>query len=424
MKKEARAQTRRSGDGNGGSRRERRRGAVGKGAAKHARLVLIGLTVSLAVGCANPTNGGGDSAGTSASFSLDELTLTVTENPAEGTEVGTVSVDLSDDSSAEATYAMDSQTVAGALAIDASTGVVTVNDATVWDYETNPSIGGTVSASIGGETATAEIAVTLTDDVAEADNGLILHLAFDGDVSDETGTGTTGTADNVVYTTDRHDNSGSAASFNGSAYAKASLALQDRDTFTIMAWIKDDGSATTDNRRIATYAGTSGEDMALRLRQLGSETWKDGSFESFVEGSGSLGTRTAEVVMPGSWIHVAVVYDGPAAAGGTAVGNNGELRVYQDGVLENTTTVPLDMQVGELTVGASLSSIGTVVQGFHGEIDDVAVFTQALSDAQVALAKDQVRTDGAVASGGTAGTGGTVDGPGSGGGGIIKAAGR
>jgi hypothetical protein len=152
------------------------------------------------------------------------------------------------------------------------------------------------------------------------------------------------------------------------------------DDITVTAWVRDDGSATTTNRWIAAYASSgSYYEFALRIRELADATWQDGSFEAFVENTGANGTRTAENVFPGSWVHIAVVYDS----------DPGELRVYQDGTRKNSATVTLEIDSGNLIIGGGNGSN----DDFHGRIDDLAVFTRALSDDEVELAKDQIGTD-------------------------------
>jgi hypothetical protein len=175
------------------------------------------------------------------------------------------------------------------------------------------------------------------------------------------------------------------------------VSLSGQDAFTITAWIRDDGSDTVSYRRIASYVtGQNHDEVAMRIRELNTQldSWRDGSFEGLVENSGRFSTRTTELVMPGSWTHVALVFDGAAATGNVpGVGDTGELRLYQDGRLKNSKLVPVSVQSGNLVVG------GGKGQGFHGRIDDMAVFTRALSDAEIALAKEQILTDGAPATG-------------------------
>jgi len=103
---------------------------------------------------------------------LQDLVVTIDENPTNGQVVGTVQTDESEASG----FSITSQTPAGALSIDSGTGELTVADASLFDYETNPVITATISVIDGVNTATvtinlnsvAEINVTdLTIDIDE-----------------------------------------------------------------------------------------------------------------------------------------------------------------------------------------------------------------------------------------------------------------
>ena len=72
--------------------------------------------------------------------SAQSFETTLDENPAEGQVLGTIQT--SDGASG---FSIATQSPSGALAIDSSSGQLTVVDATLFDYETNPTIAATVS---------------------------------------------------------------------------------------------------------------------------------------------------------------------------------------------------------------------------------------------------------------------------------------
>lgn len=241
-----------------------------------------------------------------------------------------------------------------------------------------------------GDGGTGEDGTTGGDGGIETlDTGaMVLHLGFEGNLNDETGTSSSMTVFDVgggtpaaVYGEDRDAGENGAIEFDGSYAMKVEdIDLSSFDSITVTAWIRDDGSATETKRWIAAYASSgSYYEFAMTIRELAEASWQDGSFEAFVENNGSNGTRTVENVFPGSWVHVAMVYDGDA----------GELRLYQDGNHKNTTSVSLDIGSGNLIIGGGNGSN----TDFHGRIDDLAIFTRALSDEEVALAKDQIGTN-------------------------------
>lgn len=93
-------------------------------------------------------------------ISLQDLTATIDENPANGQVVGNV---LATQTVGGATlaYTINSQTPTGALTINSSTGELAVADATLFDYETNPSI--TAIVSVNGATNNSTITVSLNN---------------------------------------------------------------------------------------------------------------------------------------------------------------------------------------------------------------------------------------------------------------------
>lgn len=74
-------------------------------------------------------------------ITADDLNTSIDENPANGTIIANFNATVSQGS---ITYAIASQSVSGAIAIDANTGTVSVADASAFDYETNTSITGKI----------------------------------------------------------------------------------------------------------------------------------------------------------------------------------------------------------------------------------------------------------------------------------------
>jgi surface protein len=93
-------------------------------------------------------------------ITISDFALTINENPSNGISLGTVTATVNQGSLA---YAITSQTPTGAMAIDASTGELSVTDASKFDFEANPTLTATVEASADGEKKTATATVTLTD---------------------------------------------------------------------------------------------------------------------------------------------------------------------------------------------------------------------------------------------------------------------
>ena len=93
-----------------------------------------------------------------------DLTTSIDENPSNGDVIGTVTGSTSEGS---VTFSISQQTPAGAMAINSSTGELTVANATVFDFEVNPSITANVTVANGNVSQTAGITVNLNN-VADA----------------------------------------------------------------------------------------------------------------------------------------------------------------------------------------------------------------------------------------------------------------
>ncbi len=92
-------------------------------------------------------------------LSIQDFSGTINENPTNGDAIGTVQAT----GDATLAYSISSQTPVGALNIDATTGELTVADATLFDFETNPTLTATVSVDNAGNTQTLTATITVTD---------------------------------------------------------------------------------------------------------------------------------------------------------------------------------------------------------------------------------------------------------------------
>lgn len=91
---------------------------------------------------------------------LDNFSTTVAENQANSAVIGTMNV-----TTGSGTFAITSQTPAGALAINTTTGQLTVATSASFDFEVNPTISATVSITGGSEVKTASVTVTVTNEI-------------------------------------------------------------------------------------------------------------------------------------------------------------------------------------------------------------------------------------------------------------------
>ncbi|MFT5668871.1 MAG: hypothetical protein ACI9DK_003076, partial [Vicingaceae bacterium] len=111
--------------------------------------VLIASTMILLSSCKKDKN-----------VYADDFAITMAENPSNNQEIGTV---IATTEKGYITYTLTSQSPVGSLNIDASSGTLSVNDATLFNYEINPIITATVEASNGKNSAISNVTITLSD---------------------------------------------------------------------------------------------------------------------------------------------------------------------------------------------------------------------------------------------------------------------
>ncbi|QVY67206.1 cadherin repeat domain-containing protein [Polaribacter sp. Q13] len=86
-----------------------------------------------------------------------DLTTNADENISQGSALGTVTGSSSTDKAV--TFSITTQSPSGALAINATSGVLTVSDASAFDYETNTQI--TATVKVAEDTVSENATVTI-----------------------------------------------------------------------------------------------------------------------------------------------------------------------------------------------------------------------------------------------------------------------
>jgi len=109
-------------------------------------------------------------------INITDLTVTLDENPTDGQVVGTVETDASEASN----FSITSQTPSGALSIDSNTGEVTIANAVLFDFETNPAITATVTVDDAVNPATVTVNLNNLDEISAQD----LTVAIDENPTD------------------------------------------------------------------------------------------------------------------------------------------------------------------------------------------------------------------------------------------------
>ncbi len=112
---------------------------------------LITAVFLIAISCSDD----GDSFSPSAS----DIMLTIDENPTNGESLGIVATNLT----GTLVYSISSQSPSNAFSINSTSGEITINDASKFNYELNPILEATISVTNSEQSATSNLTVTLND---------------------------------------------------------------------------------------------------------------------------------------------------------------------------------------------------------------------------------------------------------------------
>lgn len=141
-----------------------------------------------------------------------------------------------------------------------------------------------------------------------------------------------------------------------------SRAFKETDTYTISAWINWDGSLP------ATNTIFNGHELWLHVRnqsgnnrKLWANIWHNNT-------GVDLGPESKEVTA-NVWTHVAFVYD------------NGNISLYKDGELMGSREGAISSGTDMFSIGGNGNNGG--LHPFHGMIDEVKIFSEPLSSAQI-----------------------------------------
>lgn len=105
-------------------------------------------------------DGYGDGGTPDITVTKSDFTGSIAENPSSGDMIGTVSGSTN---SGDVTFSLTSESAAGAFSVNASSGALSVADASLYDFETRTSITGVVTVANGAVSQTSNITVNITD---------------------------------------------------------------------------------------------------------------------------------------------------------------------------------------------------------------------------------------------------------------------
>ncbi|TWT98993.1 DUF1553 domain-containing protein [Neorhodopirellula pilleata] len=169
---------------------------------------------------------------------------------------------------------------------------------------------------------------------------------------------------------------GAALKLNGSTQficPQDSPTLKNDEPFSFTAWIKSDGkSGGAVFSRMDVANGYRGYDLWIQGRNVGSHIIHDWP-------TNALKVVSQDQLQTDVWQHVVVSYDGSQKAEGIKIYIDGKLsanKVEAD-TLNATIETDVPFKIGSRSTGAN----------WKGEVDDIRIYEQALSEADVSLAK-------------------------------------
>lgn len=213
-------------------------------------------------------------------------------------------------------------------------------------------------------------------------DGLEAYYPLDGNASDASGHGFTGTLINVSAAADRFGQPNSALSFQGTINSYVSLgapeSLKFTGDFTVTAWVNFTGG--TENPRVVSYGEGFGYEL-LTSEASGSRHW--------------IGHLATEKVLPtptseaASWYLVSLLRSGTTAS------------VYVNANLIGSATISgTPVYSGDLMLGRkSIQDANEPRNYWGGSIDDVRFYSRALSTGELSQLYTAVPEPSSYASG-------------------------
>jgi hypothetical protein len=200
----------------------------------------------------------------------------------------------------------------------------------------------------------------------DLETGLIASYEFNGNTGDSSGNGNNGIGENIVLTTDRFGNNGSAFEFNGTdsfiTINNSVSLMSPTNELTMVAWV----NAYSWNSGFAPVLMKSDEiGNAFQYRMSVS----DGGFSIALNNWNNSFTNEADIFF-NQWYMIAITYQDNLVKG------------YLNGTLVDEGAI-----VGPMTMNTLPLDIGRDVPGatefFDGKIDDVRIYNRVLNDQEI-----------------------------------------
>ena len=232
-------------------------------------------------------------------------------------------------------------------------------------------------------------------------SGLIAHFPLDADGDSTNGEFTASTVTDVEFGSDGANGAtGTSATFNGSSSIIQHdwvAGLNPEDSFTLTLWAKSDGGAGGWNSPVTSRNDKNPDSQGyLIYDNEPAGAWTFWSGNGTEEGNWQL-LDGPEATL-GEWDHLTIVYDDAELTKKLYV--NGELAAESDDSVAENDTKPLNIGAGGDTGTAYF---------FKGDIDDIGLWSRALSQAEIQAVMEQGVSIGGVGDGGGDGGGDLAD---------------
>jgi len=214
--------------------------------------------------------------------------------------------------------------------------------------------------------AIAVLTVNSPPSCDSAPSGLVAWWAAEGNANDNVGTNNGALNGGVTYASGEVGQAFKFSGTNSYVAVPSSPNLKFSNTFTVEAWINY--NSTGGNETIVTKGQDANTAMDWQVAIHGGHLYSD----IFVSGVQSPGTFNTALV-PGTWYHVAVTYDGS------------NLRGYVNGALDGTVGYTGTLRTTDyaLRIGAYAPVSGDT-EFFSGKVDELSLYNRALSSNEVA----------------------------------------
>ncbi|HMO38521.1 MAG TPA: fibronectin type III domain-containing protein [Saprospiraceae bacterium] len=196
----------------------------------------------------------------------------------------------------------------------------------------------------------------------------VAHYPFAGNASDLSGNNNTAVINGAVLTQDRFGWANSAFQFDGTqAFLQApNLAALNSDFTTVSFWVRVNALPGQGEAFLMSFGGWQ-ERWKISLPNHGKPVWTTNN----TSGISDMDSGDGNVLVPGTWMHVAFVHDGT---------ND---RIYMNGVRVATKAVAGALNNTTRPLGIGYNPIDNA-NFFNGDLDEVMIFAEALSDQQIA----------------------------------------